>query len=99
VCHDVAPVGRPNIRSTIRLGLIFVLGPVQCRIAPRIPVDRIVRMLQQVRAGSPRRGDCAAIFTGWELLVGRMLFTIAEDLSMSDSGIAAQLPVLRPQAQ
>ncbi len=50
VRHHMAPVaGRVADRQ--KNGLVFLLGACQRRFAPGIPIDRILRVLQQVRAG------------------------------------------------
>jgi len=48
--HDVTPVAG-RITDAQENRLIFCFGPVQGGLAPRIPVDRVVGVLQQVGAG------------------------------------------------
>ena len=72
--------------------LVLALRRRERRLAPRIPIDGIVRVLQQVRAGFG--GEAIALHLTPPASV-RMRATITEDHPMSESSLAAQLPALR----
>ena len=48
--HDVAPVAG-GVTDAEQHGLVLGAGAGECLVAPRVPVDRIVRVLQKIRTG------------------------------------------------
>ncbi len=49
VRHDMAPVAG-GIANREKDRLVFPRGPGECLLSPRVPVDRVMRVLEKVRA-------------------------------------------------
>ena len=53
VLHDVAPVAR-RVAHTHEHELALAPRAIECLVAPRVPAHRVVRVLEQIRAGLER---------------------------------------------